>query len=65
MEQKVKDLTIDELKSLISHTVKETLEDLFEDIAALSSDEYLESIKEARRDYQEGRIKYLDELIDV
>ena len=30
---------------------------------ALSSDEYLRSIEEARTDYKEGRIKYLDSTL--
>jgi hypothetical protein len=61
METKVKDLTVEELQSLISDTIKSTLEDLIEDMFALSSDEYLQSIKEARKDYREGRIKYLED----
>ncbi len=65
METKVKDLTVGELKSLISDTIKESLEDLIEDIVALSSDEYLRSIEEARKDYREGKIKYLEEISDV
>jgi hypothetical protein len=59
METKVKDLTIGELRSLISDTVKETMEDLVEDILALSSPKYLRSIEEARRDYKEGKVKSL------
>ncbi|AMM42227.1 hypothetical protein HS1_002445 [Candidatus Desulfofervidus auxilii] len=65
MEMKVKDLTVGELKSLISDTIKESLEDLVEDIVALSSEEYLRSIEEARTDYKKGRIKYLEEISDV
>ncbi len=65
MEIKVKDLTVGELKSLISDTIKENFEDLMEDIVALSSDEYLYSIEEARKDYIEGKIKYLEEISDV
>ncbi len=65
MEMKVKDLTVGELKSLISDTIKESLEDVVEDMLALSSDEYLRSIKEARTDYKEGRTKYLEEISDV
>jgi hypothetical protein len=61
METKVKDLTVEELQSLISDTIKSTLEDLIEDMLALSSYEYLQSIKEARKDYKEGRIKYLED----
>jgi len=65
MEMKVKDLTVGELRSLISDTIKESLEDLVEDIVALSSEEYLRSIEEARTDYKKGRIKYLEEISDV
>jgi len=65
MEAKVKDLTVKELQSLISDTIKSTLEDLIEDMLALSSEEYIESIREARKDYKEGRIKYLEDIIDV
>lgn len=63
MKSKVKDLTVEELKSLISDTVREAMEDLIEDMLALSSEEYLRSIEEARRDYKEGRVKYLDEAL--
>jgi hypothetical protein len=59
IETKVKDLTVVELHSLISDTVKGTMEDFIEDILALSSDDYLHSINEARSDYKEGRVKNL------
>lgn len=65
METKVKDLTVDELQSLISETIKGAMEDVIEDIAALSSDEYLHSIEEARNDYKAGNVKPLEELFDV
>ncbi len=65
METKVKDLTVGELQSLISATVRGVLEDLIEDIQALSSDEYQRSIEEARTDYKEGKVKYLEEIFDV
>lgn len=61
MKTRVMDLTIEELQSLISDTVKSTLEDLL----ALSSDEYLRSIEEARKDYKEGKVKYIEEMFDV
>jgi hypothetical protein len=62
---KIKDLTVGELKALISDAVKESVEDLIEDLLALSSDEYLRSIEEARKDYKEGRVKYFEEIFDV
>jgi hypothetical protein len=65
IETKVKDLTVVELHSLISDTVKGTMEDFIEDILALSSDDYLHSINEARSDYKEGRVKKFEEIFDV
>lgn len=65
METKVKDLTIGELRSLISDTVKEAMEDLIEDVLALSSPQYLRSIEEARKDYKEGKVKSLEESFDI
>ena len=65
METKVKDLTVGELRSLISDTVRGAMEDLIEDILALSSDEYLHSIEEARSDYKKGKVKYFEEIFDV
>ena len=65
METKVKDLTVGELQNLISDTVKKAMEDLIEDILALSSDEYLRSIEEAREDYRSGRMKSFEEVFDV
>jgi len=65
MEMKVKDLTVVEFRSLMSDTVRGVMEDLVEDILALSSDEYLRSTEEARTDYKEGKVKYLEEIFDV
>jgi len=62
MGTKVKDLTVEELKSLISDTVKDSIEHLIEDMLALSSDEFLCSIEEARADYRRGRVKYLEDI---
>jgi hypothetical protein len=58
----LRDLTVEEFKILISDTIKENLEDLVEDVAALSSREYLKSIEEAREDYRQGRVKHLEEI---
>lgn len=65
METKVKDLTIGELRILVSDTVRGVMEDSIEDIMALSSKEYLQSIEEARKDYREGRIKQFEEVFNV
>jgi hypothetical protein len=65
METKVSDLTVGELQSLISDTARGAMEDVIEDILALSSDEYLRSIEEARSDYKEGKVKSLEELLCI
>ena len=57
---KLRDLTVGEFKTLISDTIKENIEDLLEDLTALSSKEYLNYIREAREDYMNGRVKILD-----
>ena len=36
-----------------------------EDLLALSSSEYLESIKEARNNFREGKVKTFEEVFDV
>ena len=61
MNTKISDLTIDELKDLISKNVQETMEDYLEDLKALSSKDYINSVKEAREDYKAGNYKNFDE----
>jgi len=58
----VKDLSVEEFKILISDTIKENMEELLEDIEALSSRKYLDSISEARKDYRKGRVKRIEEI---
>lgn len=65
MEPKVKDLTVKEFRTLISETVKEIFEDIMEDFLALTSDQFIKSIEEARADYKEGKVKHLEEILDV
>ncbi len=62
--KKLHDLTVNELKSLISNTVKEAMEDFIEDMFALSSEKYINSIKEARKDYKEGKLKSFEETFE-
>lgn len=62
--KKLHDLTVNELKSLISDTVKEAMENFIEDILALSSEKYVSSIKEARKDYKEGKVKSFEETFE-
>jgi hypothetical protein len=64
MKTRVKDLTVMELQNLIADTVKASMEEVLEDIGALSSKEYLHSIKKARRDYKESRVKQCEEAIN-
>jgi len=65
LSSKIKDLTVDELKAIISETVKETLEDIIEDLIALSSESYIQSIKEARENYREGKVVKFEDILDV
>ena len=50
MGKKIKDLTV------------MIMDDLIEDLIALSSEEYLLSIKNTRKDYEEGRVKPFEEI---
>jgi len=59
---KLRDLTVGEFKTFISDTIKENIEDFLEDLTALSSKEYLISIKEAREDYKHRRVKSIEEI---
>ena len=63
MNTKILDLTIDELKNLISSIVHETMEDFLEDLKALSSKDYVNSIREAREDYKAGDVKDFNEVL--
>jgi len=53
---------ISEISSDMNEVGKKKIKYLIEDILALSSDEYLRSIEEARTDYKEGKVKYLEEI---
>jgi len=57
MDNKISDLTVNELKSLITKTVQEAIENYIEDLKALSSKDFVNSIKEAREDYKAGDFK--------
>ncbi len=61
MKTKV-NLAVTEFRNLIS-AVRASMEDIFENMMAFSSREYLHSIKEAREGYKEGRVKQLEEVL--
>ena len=65
MTTKIRDLTIQEFKDLLSSVVKETFEELLEDFTALSSNDFLESIEEARINFKEGKVKSFEEAFYV
>lgn len=62
MNTRISDLTVDELKNLITKTVQETIEDYLEDLKALSGKDYINSIREAREDYKAGNYKDYNEV---
>jgi hypothetical protein len=64
MMQRVADLTTGELERLVENTVLRTIEDYVETLEALNSASYLESIREAREDFQSGAVTNLTDLRD-
>lgn len=56
MDNTVAELSVEQLQAVIRDTVEQVLEDKLEDLYALSSTAYQRSIKEARDDYQAGRV---------
>ncbi len=65
METKVKDLTVVDFQSLISDAFKDAMDDVIEDVLALTSNNHLKSIEEARDDYKEGNVKSLEDIFNV
>lgn len=65
MNTKVSELTVEELRELILNTVRESLEDHFEDAQGSSSKNFLQSIQEARADYEAGRSMTLEQALDL
>ena len=65
MNTKIRDLTTDELRTLITNTVKESMEDIVEDLLAISNENYLNSIEEARKDYKNGKIKTFEDVFNI
>ena len=63
--KRITDLTVEELQVVISNTVNAAMKDSIEDIMALSSDNYIKSIKEAREDYKKGMTKSFEEVFNV
>jgi len=64
-QQHINELTISELKTLISETVKETMEEVIENMEALSSPTFINAVKEARGEYKAGKTTKLEELFNV
>jgi NTP pyrophosphatase (non-canonical NTP hydrolase) len=64
MTQRVADLTTGELERLVENTVRRTIEEYVETLEALNSVSYLESIREAREDSQNGTVTNLADLRD-
>ena len=65
MSTKLQELTVEDLKGLISKAVRETMEEVLEDLSAKGSKQFLDSVQEAREDFREGRVQDLDDLKDA
>ena len=63
--RKIIDLSLEEFQVFVSDTVNTAMQDSIEDFLALSSDNYLKSIKEAREDYKKGKVKSYEEVFNV
>lgn len=61
----IRDMTDEELQALIANTIKETMQEIVEDILALNNESYLSSIEQARADYQAGRVVTFKDAFDV
>lgn len=62
MNSKINDLTVDELKELISGVVQEKLDEMLEDIKLPLDDDYVQSIAEAREEYKKGKVTSIDNV---
>jgi hypothetical protein len=58
------DLTVEEFQKLVSSTVQEAFDHALESLEASRSEEYRASIREARADYEAGRVVGVDDLMD-
>ena len=58
----MKDLSAEELERLIETVVRRTIEEYLEDLEALTSRRYLDSIEEARAEYRAGETTPLRDL---
>lgn len=65
MNEKVNELTVDELKELISNVVQEKLDDMLEDVKLMLDSEYVNSIKEARKEYKQGKVTSIDDILST
>jgi len=62
-DKRIADLTVGELQTLISGSVKTAIDEYFEDLEALKGQNYIQSIKEAREDYKSGKITNIDDIL--
>ena len=65
MEAKVSDLTVNELKDIISGVVQEKVEDILEDLKLILDSDFKKSIDEARKEYEEGKVTSIDDILNV
>ncbi|MBZ0204137.1 MAG: hypothetical protein IT281_07270 [Ignavibacteria bacterium] len=63
--KKISDLTIEQLKEIINQAVKENMEDVLENIEALSSKRFVKSVERSRKEYKEKKFKDFKEVFNV
>ncbi|HMS64118.1 MAG TPA: hypothetical protein PKD83_02560 [Ignavibacteria bacterium] len=65
METKVSNLTVNELKDLISNVVEEKIEDAIEELKSMLDLDYIKSIEEARKEYSDGKVTDIEDILNV
>jgi predicted nucleotide-binding protein (sugar kinase/HSP70/actin superfamily) len=63
LKSKISELTVEELKALITESVKEAVEEALENFEAISSNSYLNSVKESREEYKKGDFQKLGDVL--
>ena len=64
MSKTIKEMTTDEFREMITSVVQEAVDNAMEDIIALNSVEYVNSITEAREEYRKGDVKPLEDVFN-
>jgi beta-lactam-binding protein with PASTA domain len=65
MNLKLINISVDDLKDLISNVVEEKIEEVVEELKSISDLDYIKSIEEARKEYKEGKVTDVENILIV